>query len=49
MHCQFWERWREFREFGLRLSFTGGDENTSSWTMVPFIATASRLMIGGRR
>jgi hypothetical protein len=44
LHNQFGKRGQRQREFGLLLSFTGGDENTSSWLLAQFIGTAAQQM-----
>jgi hypothetical protein len=44
LHNQFGKKGQRQREFGLLLSFTGGDENTSSWLLAQFIGTAAQQM-----
>jgi hypothetical protein len=45
VHTQFGKRWQRQCEFWASIKLTGGDVNTSPWSMVLFIAMAVRLTI----
>jgi hypothetical protein len=48
VQIQFGRRGRRHHEFWIAISALDGGVHASSWFMVPFIATASQLMISGR-
>jgi hypothetical protein len=48
VHTQFGKRWQRQCEFWASIKLTGGDVNTSPWSMVLFIATTVQLTTSDR-